>query len=86
MYLTGYTKARLLGIAHETYVTECNVKGNEYYGICETMYSYELIKHPTLDEYALKIEDETYLPSVFISRLVDFGTMSTNGWFAEQEV
>jgi hypothetical protein len=76
-YLKNYPKSRLLGIAHEQYVADCeNYDTNNI-----TKYKSELIKHPINDEFSLKIEDATNLPEIFLSRLVSQEQMQIDGWF-----
>jgi hypothetical protein len=79
-YLKGYTKARLLGISHETYCTSCV----DYNINNVTKYSYRLIQHPVNSEYALEISDKTHLPELpFWNQLVSKEVMETDGWFNE---
>ena len=76
-YLKGYTKARLLGISHESYASSCQ----DYDLSNVTKYMYPLIQHPITEEYALVIEDKSYLPEPpFWSQLVDEETMISEGW------
>jgi hypothetical protein len=80
-YLKGYPKARLLGIAHEEYVENCEALGNDYDTNNITKYNYSLIMHPISKDYALTITDTTHLPEVFLTRLTDQATMDADGWF-----
>jgi hypothetical protein len=81
-YLKGYTKSRLLGIAHEAYCEACQ----DYDTNNVTKYSYPLIQHPITGEYALVIEDKSQLPEPpFWSHLVEKETMIADGWFEVEE-
>jgi hypothetical protein len=74
MYLLGYDKARLLGIAHEAYVRTCA----DYDVNNITKYAYSLLEKD--GEYALDVADGEDLPDVFKSKLVDKEVMIQNGW------
>jgi hypothetical protein len=80
-YLKGFTKARLLGIAHEAYVAKCDSLGNDYNLENGTKYDYNLITHPVTGEHALEIGDTTFLPHPpFLSLLVEVEHMNLDGW------
>ena len=70
---------RLCGINNESYVKHClafNGHSLEY----QTMYEYELIKHPETGEPALCIDKLDYLDSFFHNKLTSFETMESEGW------
>lgn len=79
-YLIG-EQTRLLAIAHEEFLASCIAKKGSIPVNSFSRYNYPLIKHPINDEWALKIEDTTYLPIVFIDRLINEETMKNNDWF-----
>jgi hypothetical protein len=85
-YLRGFTKARLLGIAHESYVNKCEVLGNDYDVNSVTKYDYSLVTHPVSGEHCLEIEDTTYLPDIHKNRLICQEVMSGEGWFVKETV
>ena len=70
------SKARLYGIAKEKYVAQTTAYDNTYV----TEFDSEVIKHPTLDEYALQMENTNGLPEVFINSLEE---SLPEGWVTE---
>jgi hypothetical protein len=71
------SKARLYGIAKEKYVAQ---KEDEYNETFTTEFDSTVIKHPTLDEYALSMAHTGGLPEVF---LVDVEEELPEGWIVE---
>jgi hypothetical protein len=82
MILQCYTKARLLSISHESFINELEANGVNYDPIHFTgSYLYGCIKHPVSGEHALVVNDPTYLPEVFKTRLTDDEIARDEGWF-----
>ena len=67
------SKARLYGIAKEKYVAQAPLYDNTYV----TEFDSTVIKHATLDEYALKMDNTDGLPEVFIG---DVEEVLPRGW------
>lgn len=75
--LEPLAKARLYGIAKEKYVAQVPAYDNSYV----TEFDEEVIKHPTEELYALKMQDTNGLPEVFLLSLEEY---LPEGWIVEE--
>lgn len=84
-YLKGYTKNTLKGISFSAYLNMCEALGNEYIDYNTTKYAYPMIQHQKTGEYALQVNDKSYLDVEYQAKLVDESVMDTDGWFEQIE-